>query len=134
MEDLNEVVEEPVEVVEVVAKEVEEEATKEVEKDIKDPPKITSKVAVISEIDVSLKKSVASTVVGEKQKQERLKASESKGSTKQNTPSKQKVEKTKQKEQLSDITRTTTTAVKAGFGKKAIVKAFMPWKKFSSIE
>jgi hypothetical protein len=134
VEDLNEVVEEAAKEVEDVAKEVEEEATTEVEKDIEDPPKMTSKVAVTSEIDVSLKKSVASTVVGEKQKQDRLKASESKGSTKENTPSEQKVEQTKQKEQLSDTTSTTSTAGKAGFGKKAIVKAFMPWKKFSSIE
>ena len=126
VEDMNEV--------EEVLEEEEEEVTEEVEEIIEDTPKTASTVAVSSTIDVSLKKSVASTLTGERQKQDRLKASASNGSTKESAPPEPEVEEAKQKDQLPDIASTTTTVGEASFGKKAILKVFMPWKKFSSIE
>ena len=80
---------------------VEEAVVNEVEEVIEEPPKATKKVAISSKIDVSLKKSVASTIVGEKQKQDRLKASEKKEPTKGSAPSEPVAVEKKQEEHES---------------------------------
>ena len=108
------------------------DVTKEIGENIEEPSKDINTVSISSTIDLSLKRSVASTLTGEKQKQARLKASEEKELVIiESTP-------TETKEQEVPVLKSTDSTREenshSSFSKKAIVKALMPWRKFSSIK
>lgn len=106
--------------------------TEDIVENIEESSKDT-KISISSTIDFSLKKSVASTLTGEKQKQARLKASQEKELVTAENISSDVEEQEKPVPESAESTEEEAIS-SPSFGKKAIVKVLMPWKKFSSIK